>query len=64
MTEFEKEEFWKALGRLYDTNVEQTKQIELLAAASKKHDERINALLIITERHDRRIRGLEGTDQA
>jgi len=64
MTEYEKDEFWKALGRLYDSTVALRETVEQLAAASTKHDERINALLIITERHERRIRGLEGTDQA
>ena len=64
MTQVAKGEFFKALDRLYDTSVEQTKRIKLMMADSKKYDERINALLIITERHDRRIRWLEGTDQA
>lgn len=32
MTEFDKQEFWAALGRLYSTTLEQTKQIEALRA--------------------------------
>jgi hypothetical protein len=46
MTEYEKEEFWKALNRLYETAVEQTKQIE-------KDTENIRALARIADMHDR-----------
>jgi hypothetical protein len=52
MTGFEKEEFWKALNRLYETAVEHTKQLE-------KDSENIRALVRIAEMHDRRLTRLE-----
>jgi hypothetical protein len=60
MTDYEKEEFWSALRRLYDTSVEHTKQIELLLATVKQDSENIRALARIADMHDRRIAGLEG----
>ncbi len=63
MTDFEKEEFWKSLGRLYDTAQEHTKQIELLLATAKEDGENIRALARIADLPERRLTGLEGGDQ-
>jgi hypothetical protein len=63
MTDYEKEEFWKALGRLYDTTVELRIASEKQLAASKQTDERILALVRIAELHDRRLSKLEQSDE-
>lgn len=42
MTEFEKEEFWKALGRLYDAS-------EKLLAISQSHEHRLDHLEVVQE---------------
>jgi hypothetical protein len=52
MTDYEKEAFWKALNRLYETAVEHTKQLE-------KDAENIRALARIADMHDRRLTRLE-----
>ena len=49
MTEYEKEEFWKALTRLYDTTL--------------KTAEAIENLRVIVESHERRLKDLEDGDQ-
>ena len=53
MTDFQKEEFWKALNRLYDTALEHSKQLVQDA-------ENIRALVRVAEVHERRLNGLEG----
>ena len=53
MTDYEKEEFWKALGRLYDSIVE-------LKTLAVKDGENIRALARIAEIHERRLTELEG----
>ncbi|MGI8743879.1 MAG: hypothetical protein ACR2NN_15150 [Bryobacteraceae bacterium] len=60
MTDYEKEQFWSALQRLYDTSLETTKQVQALLATSTQDGEKIRALVRIAELHDRRITGLEG----
>jgi hypothetical protein len=52
MTDYEKEEFWKALNRLYETAVEHTRQLE-------RDSENIRALVRVAEMHDRRLTRLE-----
>lgn len=52
MTDFEKEEFWKALGRLYDSSVETRKSIEELHA-------RTSDLLRVAELHQRELQAQE-----
>lgn len=52
MTDFEKEEFWKALGRLYDSIVE-------LRVKSEQDGENIRALARIAEIHERRLSDIE-----
>jgi hypothetical protein len=59
MTDSEKEEFWKALGRLYDTTVELRIASEQVALAANQDGEHIRALLRIAEFRDRRITRLE-----
>jgi hypothetical protein len=59
MTDFDKEEFWKALGRLYDTTVELRIASARQLATSKQDGERILTLLRIAEFHDRRVTKLE-----
>ena len=56
MTDYEKEEFWKALGRLYDTTVK-------LAEVSQKDGENIRALAEIVRSHEQRLEKLEGGTQ-
>ncbi|MGA2600056.1 MAG: hypothetical protein ABSH09_24065 [Bryobacteraceae bacterium] len=53
MTDFQKEEFWKALNRLYDTALENSKQLA-------QDTENIRALVRVAEVHERRLNGLEG----
>lgn len=59
MTDLEKEEFWKALGRLYDATVELRIASEKQLATSKQDGEHIRALVRLAELHDRRITRLE-----
>ncbi len=48
MTDFEKEEFWKALGRLYDSSVE-LRQVAEAQQRAAKH------LLEAVESHEKRL---------
>ncbi len=48
MTDYEKEQFWSALGRLYDS-------IAALRATAEKDGENIRALARIAELHERRL---------
>ncbi|MDQ2946753.1 MAG: hypothetical protein M3Y27_12540 [Acidobacteriota bacterium] len=47
MTDFEKAEFWAALGRLYDRNLELTKSIEELTRNT-------DALRVVVLSHEKR----------
>lgn len=42
MTEFEKEEFWNALGRLYDSTVKLHLATEKLAEIAASHEKRMD----------------------
>ena len=53
MTDFEKEEFWKGLTRLYDATVKNEAAIEKLT-------ERMNDLITVVLSHEKRIGRLEG----
>jgi hypothetical protein len=77
MTDYEKEEFSKALGRLYDTTVElRATTVELrastadlratseqLVATAKQDGENIRALARIADLHDRRFSRLEQIEE-
>ena len=63
MNQFEKDEFWKALGRLYDSTLALRETVEQLTRNVQQDGEHIRALVRIAEMHERRGR-LEGTDQA
>ena len=70
MTDYEKEEFWKALTRLYDTTVElraTTADLratsEQLVVTAKQDGENIRALARIADLHDRRLSNLEQSDE-
>jgi hypothetical protein len=64
MNQFEKDEFWKALGRLYDSTLALRETVEELTRNVQQDGEHIRALVRIAEMHERRISRLEGTDQA
>lgn len=57
MTEYEKTEFWTALGRLYDTSVALRDSIAGLSTA-------VEALKEISESHERRLDRWEVTTQS
>lgn len=44
MTDFEKEEFWRALGRLYDASLNLVTVTERLAAIAESHEKRLERL--------------------
>ena len=56
MTEFEKEEFWKSLGRLYDSTVKTGENIDKLG-------ENIETLRLVSESHEKRLDKLEVVQQ-
>ncbi len=67
MTDYEKDEFWKALARLYDETVEMRKNSEkdrekilALLQLAEKDGENIRSLAHIAEIHERRITAIEG----
>lgn len=49
MTEFEKQEFWQALGRLYDTSVKLVAATEKLAETAESHEKRLDKLEVIVQ---------------
>lgn len=61
MTEFEKQQFWAALGRLYSTTLEQTKHIEALRAESDTQRQSIGELFQIARTHQDSIIALRDT---
>jgi hypothetical protein len=67
MTDFDKDEFWKALSRLYDSTVRMQASIELLThdvealtRNGERDSENIRALARIAEIHERRLTQIEG----
>ena len=65
MTDYEKEEFWKALGRLYDSSVALKTATEKLAEIATAHEKRVDRLDVIVdwladEERKRQQRGKEG----
>ena len=57
MTDFEKDQFWAALGRLYDTALELTKSTRELRVKSEQDGEHIRSLVRLEElRAQRRFR--------
>ena len=60
MTDFEKDQFWAALGRLYDTALELTKSTRELRVKSEQDGEHIRSLVRIAEIHAQRLTDLEG----
>ena len=49
MTDFEKEEFWKALGRLYDAAVKTQEAAEALKDVAEAHEKRLDKLEVVQE---------------
>jgi hypothetical protein len=49
MTDFDKEEFWRALGRLYDSTVKLNEAVEGLVMIVEKHEKRLDRSEIIIE---------------
>jgi hypothetical protein len=49
MTDFEKEEFWKALGRLYDAAVATREATEGLRKISESHEHRLDHLEVVQQ---------------
>jgi hypothetical protein len=49
MTDYEKAEFWNALGRLYDSSVALKVATEKLAEIATAHEKRIDRLDVIVE---------------
>jgi len=49
MTDFEKEEFWKGLGRLYDASVNLVIATERLQTIAEAHEKRLDRLEVVQE---------------
>jgi len=49
VTEFDKEEFWKALGRLYDASQQLRIASEALRATAESHEKRLDRLEVIQQ---------------
>jgi len=49
MNEFDKQEFWGALARLYDTSVVLRDSIIALKAVSETHEKRLDRQEVITQ---------------
>lgn len=49
VTDFEKEEFWKALGRLYDSAVALQASVEGLQKVAEGHEKRLDRLDVIVQ---------------
>jgi hypothetical protein len=71
MTDFDKEEFWKGLGRLYDASVKQSQQIsELggvvteLAGVVKQLAGVVQSQAAVTQSHEGRLGRVELTVEA
>jgi hypothetical protein len=47
MTDFEKQEFWNALGRLYDTSVNLVTATERLRDTAIAHEKRLDKLEVV-----------------
>ena len=49
MTDLEKDEFWKALGRLYDSTRATADAAERLVEITQSHEKRLNRLDVIVQ---------------
>ena len=49
MTGFEKDEFWNALGRLYDSSVKLQVATEKLAEIATSHEKRLDRVEVLLE---------------
>jgi IS5 family transposase len=49
MTEFEKEDFWKGLGRLYDASVNLVTATERLRVTAEAHEKRLDMLEVVQQ---------------
>jgi hypothetical protein len=49
MTDFEKQEFWNALGRLYDTSVNLVTATERLRDTAIAHEKRLDKLEVVQQ---------------
>jgi hypothetical protein len=49
MTDFEREEFWKGLGRLYDASVNLVTATEKLREISESHEKRLDKLEVVQQ---------------
>jgi hypothetical protein len=49
MTDFEKEEFWKGLGRLYDASVKLVTATEKLAETAVAHEKRLDKIEVVVQ---------------
>jgi hypothetical protein len=49
MTDFDKEEFWKALGRLYDSSRATADAAERLLKITRSHEKRLDKLEVVVQ---------------
>lgn len=49
MTDFEKEEFWRGLGRLYDASVNLVAATEKLRETAVAHEKRLDRLEVVQQ---------------
>ena len=49
MTEFEKEDFWKGLGRLHDSSVNLVTATERLRVTAEAHEKRLDMLEVVQQ---------------
>jgi len=61
VTDFERDEFWKALGRLYDASVNVVTATDRLREISESHEKRLDKLEVVqqwlAEKERRREKG-------
>jgi hypothetical protein len=55
MTDYEKDEFWKALGRLYDSSVVMQENIERMGARIDRLGEIVERLAEVSTTHEKRL---------
>ena len=64
MTDFDKEEFWKGLGRLYEESVRQSEKLSELSALVTDLGHVVNQLVSVAQAHEKRLDRGEVTVEA
>jgi hypothetical protein len=64
MTDFDKEEFWKGLGRLYEESVRQSEKLSVLSAIVTDLGHVVDQLVTVAQSHEKRLDRNEVTVEA